>query len=140
MSLRACHRSLRRGTSTLPSDRMANRALPPLLTIGQRRPSAGRRRGDRFDHRGHDGVRAAGRIRVGGDHRIGRARLGNGARGGRGIPQLIVATKALAGSTPLACVKVATVRLVSVCWVVVSGAETTIAGSAMGTDTAAVLL
>ena len=45
-------------------------------------------------------------------------------------PQLMVATKALAGSTPLAWVKVATVILVT--WLVLTlmGADTLMAGSA----------
>jgi hypothetical protein len=45
-------------------------------------------------------------------------------------PQLIVATNALAGSTPLACVNVATVTLFWFLPLNVIGPETTIAGSA----------
>src|SRR5712692_9468535 len=45
-------------------------------------------------------------------------------------PQLIVAVKALAGSTPLAWVKVATWTLVNVRDLVVTAPETLIAGSA----------
>src|SRR5262249_7386053 len=58
----------------------------------------------------------------------------------RPSPQLMVAVKALAGSTPLACVKVATVRLLGRLAVVVIGADTTMAGSATVVLAVALLL
>ena len=55
-------------------------------------------------------------------------------------PQLMVALKSLASSTPLACVKVATWKLVSVWDFVVFAPETLIAGSANAVVALAVLL
>ena len=55
-------------------------------------------------------------------------------------PQLMVAVKALAGSTPLAWVNVATVKLLRFFEVVVIGADTTMAGSATEVLAVALLL